>query len=197
MSRPHTAASGSFLWHRYPQSLHPLCSQQREQHPLHAHGPWKRYVHADKRKQRRSCWQLCASAASSSSSSSSSSASFLPLGSLTCRCFSRACRPLGSHCIHSNVFYRLTMNRFFVWTLFRQSCGAHSLQAECLLPHLSYMLLGLRAQRTPHFCLFAGLMCVLNMYLLTVFREDGHCWLDSQQSIHVLNNASSQSPATV
>lgn len=34
--------------------------------------------------------------------------------------FSRrcACRPLGSCCIHSNLFYRLTMNHFFVWAFF-------------------------------------------------------------------------------
>lgn len=49
--------------------------------------------------------------------------------------FSRrcACRPLGSCCIHSNLFYRLTMNHFFVWAFFFFSpWGARSLEHLCL-----------------------------------------------------------------
>ncbi len=47
--------------------------------------------------------------------------SFPPLVSfyqmlLFCCCC--ACRPLSSCCIHSNFFYRLTMNHFFVWIFF-------------------------------------------------------------------------------
>lgn len=36
-------------------------------------------------------------------------------------------RPLRSCCIHSNFFYRLTMNHFFVWIFFFLSCAVHSL----------------------------------------------------------------------
>lgn len=108
----HAAPSGLVLWHGHSQSFHQLCSQQREQHALRTHRHGEHCAHTDKRKQRRSCPEP----------STPLLHSFLPF---TCwdafhfppplPCMSTSC------CIHSNFFYRLTMNHFFVWTFFFSS----------------------------------------------------------------------------
>ncbi len=56
-----------------------------------------------------------------------------------------ACRPLSSCCIHSNCFYRLTVNHFFVWIFFFSLCRAHSLKALCLLLCLFSLVVRLSA----------------------------------------------------
>lgn len=105
----HTAAAtGPVLWHLHSQSFHRLCGQQREQHTVNIKGDRE---HAHTSVGGKQLTRLLRH-----------SAVLLFITCLTPDAFlfvaSAHFRPLRSCCIHSNFFYRLTMNHFFVWIFF-------------------------------------------------------------------------------
>lgn len=129
----HTAAATVrlALWHGHSQSYHRLCGQQQEQHPLNIKRGWEQSPNTDKCRWKQLTRPLLHSTV------------VLFITCLTSDAFlfsaSAHFRPLRSCCIHSNVFYRLTMNHFFV-CIFFSYLVAFTLYRPCVSLFCAYAL---------------------------------------------------------